>query len=85
MRKPQKAAAPKITRNATPVKRPEVGVLLQDWSTATTQTMKTRMAAAPRSFSHMVQASAKRQDQSALCEANRSLLRYRDTGRRRAR
>jgi hypothetical protein len=54
VRKPQKAAAPKMIMNATPVRRPEAGVLLQDWSTATTQTMKSRIAPAPSSFSHTI-------------------------------
>jgi hypothetical protein len=43
--------------NAIPVSRPEAGVLLQDWSTPTTQTMNSRIAAVPRSFSHMVEPS----------------------------
>ena len=57
VRTPQKAAAPKRTMNAIPVSRPEVGVLPQDWSTAATQTMNSRIAPVPRTFSHIVQPS----------------------------
>lgn len=54
-------AAPKMTINATPVIRPEVGVLLQDWSTATTQTINSRIAPAPKAFSHIIRPLAARE------------------------
>jgi len=38
---------------AAPETRPEVGVLLQAWSTATIQTIKIRMAAMARVFNHI--------------------------------
>src|SRR5215472_14624712 len=54
VRKPHRAATPKATIKPKPIKRPETVLLLQDWSTATTQTTKSRMAPAPKAFSHML-------------------------------
>jgi hypothetical protein len=49
--------------NATLMKRPLMGLLLQPWSTATTQTKNNTIAAVARIFSNMIDPSKRPSDQ----------------------
>lgn len=53
-RKPHIAPNPRKTMNATPSTRPDMVLLLQPWSTATTHITNNNMAMPPRTLSHMI-------------------------------
>lgn len=54
VRNPQTAETPKITRKVSPTRRPDRVLLPQPWSTAISQTTKSRIAPVPSAFINML-------------------------------